>query len=437
MQRYVTDVGTERRDDGSYEYQVVVWTVPRQTGKTTGLRAMGTHRAMVRGRDCFYTAQTGKHARARWLDLVETIQERPAYRDRFKVALRGGSESIQFTTTRARFHCFAPTIDSLHSFTPPTVFLDEVYALSPGQGELLMGAIGPGQSTIVDKQIWIVSTAGTAESVFLHDWIDNATAGMPRVAVFDWGARDDQDPYSLDDIAAFHPGIGFNFNGKALTPHDVLDEVDKHSRAEYERAYANRRTVTASHLIPLDRWIPLRVAAPEQIPAGSTLTYDVAADRQGGSLLASWRDDGGTVHLSVVAAAAGTAWLVDSVEAAERILRPAQIAAAENGPVLEVTSALRSRGVDVRTVSEREYATSAGAFLTMIDEGTLRHDGDERGSDPLSRSVAGLVTRAGSVDGVAFSRRHSVGDSSAGIAAAVGSWLASTTSTSKPMVAFG
>lgn len=435
MQSYVTDVGTERRPDGSYEYEIVIWTVPRQTGKTTGLRATGTHRAMVLGRDCFYTAQTGKHARARWMELVELIAARDAYRGRYSLSLRGGSECIAFKNG-AGFHAFAPTEDSLHSYTPPCVFIDEAFKLAPGSGELLMGAAGPGQLTIVDKQIWIVSTAGTAASVFLHDWIDKAIAGAPRVAIFDWGCRDDQDPYSLADIAAFHPGVGYDFNGKTLTASDVLAEAEKHTRAEYERAYANRRTVTASHLIALDEWAPLRHPAAVDVPEACTLTYDVGADRQGSTLIAAWKDTAGVVHGSVIAAAAGVAWLPDAVEGARRLLRPATIAAAENGPVLEVTSTLRARGHDIRTVSEREFATAAGALLTNLAEGTLRHDGNADGSDVLSRSVLGLVTRAGAVDGVAFSRRHSVGDSSAGIAYALGTWLAGQQATAKPFVKF-
>jgi hypothetical protein len=370
------------------------------------------------------------------MDLVKTLREKPMFASRIDVALRGGSEAVTFPGG-ASFGVFAPTPESLHGYTPPTVLIDEAFALAPGAGELLMGAISPGQVTIVDKQIWIVSTMGTAESTFLHEWIDKAIAGEPRVAIFDWGARDDQDPFSLDDIAAFHPGVGFNFNGKVLTPHDVLAESTWNSRAEYERAFANRRTVTASHLIPLDSWTRLRAGRPLDAPSGCVLTYDVGADRQGSTLLASWLDpETGKVAVTVLAAAAGVAWLADAVEGAIGLLRPRQVSAAENGPVLEVTATLRSRGVDVTPISEREFATASGGFLTRIDEATIMHDGTGDGADVLSRSVTGLVTRAGAVDGIAFSRRHSVGDSSAGIAAALGAHAAGHVPETKPFVVF-
>jgi hypothetical protein len=436
MQSYVADVGTERRPDGSYEHEVVVWTVPRQTGKTTGLRGIGTHRSFARGRDVFYTAQTGKHARARWLELVQLIQQAPAFGDTFDLTLRGGSECIDFRTG-AGFHAFAPTEDSLHSYTPPCVMIDEAWKLAPGTGELIIGAAEPGQLTLVDSQIWIVSTAGTAASTFLHDWIDRAIGGEPRVAVFDWGARDDQDPYDLDDIAAFHPGIGFDFNGKTLRPEDVLKASSKLSRAEYERAYGNRRTVTASHLIPIETWVRLRAMSDEthEPPPGCTLTYDVGADREGSSLLATWLDDG-VARVQVQATAPGVRWLTEAVVRYAGKLRPREIAAAENGPVLEVTAQVRARGIDVRTITEREFAASTGGLLTRIDEGTLRHDGNAEGTDALSRSVTGIVTRAGAVDGVAISRRHSVGDTSAAVAAAVGVHVATVQPETKPFTVF-
>lgn len=115
-QAHVADVASERRADGSYEYQVVVVSVPRQTGKTTLLRAAGVHRCLL-GRDVFYTAQTGKDARARWMDLVKVLRINAALRDRVKIRLRGGSEHVEFGSG-AVFQVFAPTPESLHGYTP-------------------------------------------------------------------------------------------------------------------------------------------------------------------------------------------------------------------------------------------------------------------------------------------------------------------------------
>lgn len=438
-QRHTSEVANERRPDGSYEYQIVVVSVPRQTGKTTLIRAEGTHRCLVCGRDVFYTAQTGKDARARWMDLVKALRLNEALRPpTTKVALRGGSEHVEFPGGSV-FQVFAPTPESLHGYTPPTVMLDEVFSLTPAEGELLMGAIGPAQITIRDKQIWIVSTAGTAESTFLHDWIDRAMEGMPRVAGFIWGATDDMDPTSLDDIARFHPGVGFELNGKVLEATDVLEQLDRNTRAEYERAYANRRTLTASHLIPAETWRPLGPEKDQEPPAlpdglvGCVVTYDVGLDRRTAGILATWLDDDGIPTTRVVAAAPGVSWLAGAIDQLDREHKPAAIVAAGHGPVLEVTEDLRDRGVEVDEVAEREFATACGNFLTLIEAAGLRHDGTEQ----LERSVCGLVTRTGVVDGVAFSRRHSAGDSSLGIAAALGTWRTQRHDDGIPSIQFG
>lgn len=438
-QQYVADVANERRPDGSYEYQIVVVSVPRQTGKTTLVRAQGVHTCVVCGRDVFYTAQTGKDARARWMDLVKVLRVNSAFKDRIKVGLRGGAEQIGFGSTA--FHCFAPTPESLHGYTPPKVFLDEAFALSESEGELLMGAISPAQLQIVDKQIWIVSTAGTAESTFLHDWIDRGIEGAPRVAVFLWGASDEQDPYDLDDIAAFHPGVGFEFavgdSRKVLTAADVLAEVERNTRAEYERAFANRRTPTGSNLIPAATWRALGPEDGDDPPAppsdlsAATLAYDVSVDRRAGAIVAAWPTATG-VAVKIVQSAAGTEWMPEAIAALAAAWRVTPRAVG-NGPVLPVTRKVRDLGVDVDELNERDYATATGAMLSAIADGSIEHDGHE----DLERSVTGLVTRSAGADGVAFSRRHSVGNSAPAVAAGVAHWVATHADAGAPLVAFG
>lgn len=413
----------------------MIITVPRQTGKTTLIRALGTHRALVLGRDFFYTAQTGKDARERWMDLVKILRVNAALKDRWTLSLRGGSEQVAFLDGGA-FRVFAPTPESLHGYTPPTVCIDEAFAQSAAAGELLMGAIGPAQITIRDKQIIIVSTMGTAESVFLHDWIERAIGGMPRVAILDWGADDNTDPYTAAGVETFHPGIGYVLNGKVLEAADVLEQIERNTRAEYERAYANRRTLTTSNLIP-----PEVIAAlgddELRAPADTRslhLAYDVSLDRLSSSITAHWSTRGGKPASKIVRAGPGVAWLADAVDDLARRWRPAAIAAVGNGPVLEVTATLRDRGRQVDELGEREFAAACGAFLTLVDTAGMVHDGNA----VFEQSVAGLATRPGAVDGVAFSRRHSVGDSSAGIAAAAGLWsLTRASRSSKPVVRFG
>lgn len=431
-QDYVAHVANERRPDGSFEYQVVVVSVPRQTGKTTLLRANGVKRCLVDGRDVFYTAQTGKDARARWMDLVKVLRVNPALRDRVKVSLRGGSENVAFTGGGA-FHAFAPLPQSLHGYTPPTVKVDEAFALSADAGDLLMGAITPAQQTVVDRQIWIVSTAGTAESTFLHDWIDLALEGAPRVALFLWGAAEHHDPYSLTDIAAFHPGVGHVLNGGVLTAETILEAgPPKLSAAEYERAYANRRTVTSSHLIALDTFRDLARddLEPPVDRSSLWLGFDVAYDRQSAAVVAAWHDDDlDATCLRVVRHAAGYRWLEDELPALEERFGAAGLVCEPRGPVLEVLDGLRRRGVVVDELPDREFAAATTRTLDAIRGRRLRHgEVDDAARKALEAGYTGLVTRP-TGDGVVFSRRRSIGDVSTGIAGVVATWRASRTET--------
>lgn len=413
-QQHVADVAGERLEDGSYAYQVIVVSVPRQTGKTTLLRAVGVHRAAVLGRDVFYTAQTGKDARERWSDLVKQIMRSP-FKGLAHLTRRGGSEAVSFGD--AGFRVFAPTPESLHGYTPPTVMIDEAFSHTEISGDMLMGAIGPAQFTIVDKQLWIVSTAGTAESVFLKTWLEKAIGGAPRVAGFVWAAEEGMDPFSPDTITAFHPAIGFVLNGKLMEPSDVLVNAETNSRAEYERAYLNRWTLTVSHLVPAEVWAELEadVPAPDD-PATVVLAYDVAHDQTSATITATWTHRG-RPHTRVVLYQSGMTWLADE---AERLWREwsCTIAADDNGPARDITDELLRRGVPVQTTDTRAWSTATGRVLKLINGGGMT----QAGEPVMAKAIAGLSTRV-SNDGVAFSRRHSTGDVSPACALTVGVWF--------------
>lgn len=415
-QQYAADIIGERRPSGEYEHQVCVVSVPRQSGKTTLLRAIGAHRCLVNGRDVFYTAQTGKDARARWADLVLALETSPL-KHRVTVRRAAGQERVIFPGGSS-FRAFAPTPESLHGYTPPTVMLDEAFAHDARTGELLMGAIDPAQLTIVDKQLLIVSTMGTAESTFLADWIAKGLGGSPRVALCLWAATDGQDPFSRDTIRAIHPAVGFPINGKVIEPDDILAAAESNSRAEYERAYLNRATLLASVTISPELWRPLHrpgVKVPDTRDA--VLSYAVAHNSSAACIVATWRIDG-RPHHKVVVAAAGAAWLPAAVVDLVERGKWRAVAALDRAPTTQATDAIVRAGHEVTTVSGRDFVDATDAQLQRIKTGRMTHDG----SAQLGNAFAGVALRE-TDDGVVFSQRLSVGDSSPAIAATVGAWV--------------
>lgn len=419
-QAYTADVAGELNPDGTYRYPVVVVSVPRQSGKTTEMRAVGVDRAISRdGCGVFYTAQTGKDARERWQDLVKAVKSSPL-QGMVRVRSAAGSERVVFANG-SMFRCFAPVATSLHGYTPDLVMLDEAFAHDEQAGDDLEGAIGPAQITLPHRQLWIVSTAGTAESVFLRKWVELGRAGAPGIAHLEWGIPDGVDIYDPAVWPMFHPAIHTGL----VTVESIMQQADRLSRSEFERAYGNRWTRTATHLISAEVWDRLAwdSANGDQVrpDSGVVFAFDVMHDRSAAAVVATWHDDRGHLQAKVARSGPGMAWVADTV----RDLRAAgwrDFAAAEDGPAREVVDLLArpdsgGRRVNVATVGGREYADAWGFLMQHLAHGTLTHDG----TDALAVAASNVATRP-RADGAAPSRRHSAGDITSLVALMVGAW---------------
>jgi hypothetical protein len=421
-QQYAADVAGELNPDGSYRYHTVVITVPRQSGKTTLMRAVGTDRALsTPGLDVFYTAQTGKDARERWADLVKAIKAGPLARFS-TIRQAAGAERVVFANG-SMFRAFAPVPNSLHGYTPPLVMLDEAFAHTEQAGDDLMGAIVPAQQTLRRRQLWIVSTAGTAESVFLRRWVEAGRRGDEGVAILEWAAGPEiLDIYDPTCWPTFHPGmVPVGEDGRLLASTEAIAEAAASlSRAEFERAYGNRWTRTRSHLIPSEVWERLGndgQAPPTGNPDSVVYAYDVMHDRSAAAIVAAWRDTDGRLQCRMVRSGPGMEWVAPTVREL-RGLGWVKFAAAENGPAREVTDELTRDGtLQVRRLVEREYADAWGFLMQHLAARSMSHDG----SDALAVAAANVATRP-MADASAPSRRNSSGDVTPLIGLMVAAW---------------
>ena len=419
-QAQVARVATERRTDGRWRYPVVVVTVPRQSGKTTLMRSVLVQRtAMHRDHLAFYTAQTGKDARSRWLDLVKAAEESPLMGPLVSVRKAAGDSGLIWPNA-SKIAPFAPTPKSLHGYTPPTVMTDEAFAFDAAAGNALEGAIRPAQITLRDRQWWIVSTAGTADSTWLRRWVDlgrqtvedgNRDAGICYV---EYSCPDGADVYDPEVWRTFHPALGLTIDQSALA-----EDAASTTRGEWERAYANRWTSTTSTVVPLDLWDRLGDDVVQEPPTGTIgLGLDVAEDGSEAALWAGWINQAGVACLRVIRAEAGMGWLADATVAARESLGGADrvvIAATEDGPVRQVTDQLRRDHVDVLGLPPRDYATACGALLWRANNGLLAHDS----SIALRASVTVAQTRPMGDGAYGWSRRNSTGSIAALVAGTV------------------
>lgn len=421
-QRQVVDVATERDAAGAYVYEIVLVTVPRQSGKTTLVGPVQLDRVIMNpGVRCFYTAQTGKDARKRFEDLVNLVKLSPldalaSYR------WSAGDEGITFPNGSA-LKLFAPAMAALHGETPPLVTLDEIWHYDELLGDAMLdGAIIPAQMTLAGKrQVWLISTAGTATSTFMRKWVERGRESVrtkgrkfPRLAYFEWSLADGADPYDPEAIAAFHPAVGYTVTVEELLAIET-------SRANWLRAFCNVWLEAKDPLFSEEHWAKLQVE-PAGMPSRRdlTVTYEIAPDNECGVVMANWTDDEGVACSRVLHSAPGTAWMHDLIVQVAREWKPRQLGADDGGPTRRLTDELRrTLGQEaVLTVGGRDFGTACDAWLTLVRERGLRHDGSRifaLGMAHLTLKRVGDVTR--------FSRSDSTGPIVAPVASAIGHWL--------------
>lgn len=392
-QQLVARVATERRADApdEYRYKLVILTVPRQSGKTTLMRTVLAQRALMNtGRRAFYTAQTGKDAAARWMDLVKAIDAGPL-RGRVTKRLAIGSQALVFPNG-STISPFAPTPKSLHGYTPHDVMCDEVFAFDSAQGNDLMGAIGPAQVTINSRQLWLVSTMGTRDSTFLHEWVELGRLAVDdpaaAVAYFEWSMTPGADPYD-PEAWKFHPALGHT-----ITLESLAELSANHSRGEWLRAFMNTQSVTSEAVIPPEH---VTATATGQTPPPSTsdlaLAFEVARDRSRSCIWAAWIDPAtGAPALRLVRADAGSAWLAPALAALRTEWRPRVIGADRGGPptrdVLDELTADYPT-LEFTVLQTNDFATACDAIVHRFANASISHDG----SAPLADSIAAAVTK--------------------------------------------
>lgn len=404
-QRQVADVACELHPTipGAWRYRLVIVTVPRQSGKTTLMRAVAVDRAVSKpDQQVFVTAQTGKDARARWRDWVTAIESPTCpLAGVAQVRKAAGSEALSFPN-RSFVSPFAPTPKSLHGYTPPLVMVDEGWAFDQPSGSDLEAAISPAQITLVDRQLWIVSTMGDADSHWFHALVEagRAATGDPSsdIAYFEWSADEDADPYAPETLD-FHPAVGHT-----QTRDDLLAQSVRESPGNWARGYLNLRTSTSEAVIDLARWDDLAPETQHDPPAlgECVIGYAVADDRSGSSVWAA-HVHAGRPCAHLVATRAGSSWVAPTVaDLHARGVR--KVTADDSGHTRTVTATLDTLGVKVATLPTSEYVTACASLLGHVTDGTVAHDGS-----PELRSAVEVAALRNMGGGRGFDDRTSAG----------------------------
>lgn len=424
-QRHVADIATEHYPDGSYKYQIVLVSVPRQSGKTTLVGPVQLCRLMKYPKQkAFYTAQTGKDARARFNDLVSLVAESPI-EELFRVRRAAGSEGLSLPNGSS-LNIFAPGPSAVHGETPLLVTLDEIWKHDEVRGNELMGAIGPAQITVTERQIWMISTMGTALSGFMNKLVARGRAGEAGIAYFEWSMPEGADPYAPETWRRFHPALGIT-----MTEADLALEASRYADnpGEWLRAFMNTITEALDPIIPRAEFETLADLTPADAPLRSEIavSYEAGKDNACAAVMGSWRDPDGRPCTAVIHAAPGTSWVVPFVRMLAREWRPAVIAADDGGGTRRLTDELTNPteqnghcppAVEVMTIGARDHGTACDRWLTDArDDKLLRHDGSRSLMTAVANAVIGKMS-----GGITFHRDNSTAPIPSLIASAVGLW---------------
>lgn len=414
-QRMVADVAGELDPDtGTYFYDTVILSTPRQCGKSTLVDAIDTRNSQWGpDRYIYYLAQTGKDAADHFKKYLKTIQASPLAAITTRPYLGAGDLRQPFANGSVIMPKSVTKVAG-HGVQGDKITLDEAFSLSEEAGNTILDGFMPTMATRlkatgVQPQLWITSTEGTAESTFFNQRLDACRAGEQsrRTCWFDFGLPADADPEDLDAIMRHHPAAGLLWDKRQLA--DFRDQF-KGNPAGWARAFGNRRDEGITDRV-IDETLWTATLAPPVSPAGlgsRPVVFGVAVDVDAThtSISAGIVGDGGIVTTQLVCILDGTGG------APAEILRlcgkyDTPLAIDTRGTSADLADRLLHMGDDAPVLcdmSAGDYLTVGQAYVSGLANGTVCH-----AADPDLDASAASSARTWSGDAWRVTRRGSTG----------------------------
>lgn len=385
-QRYVIDVALEVDPaTGLLVYRNVGLTVPRQSGKTTLLLATMVHRALGFGgrQGIVYTAQTRNAARKKWEEEHVRELESSSFKPMFRTKKSNGSEAILWRN--GSFHGITSSTEKAgHGDTLDLAVLDEAFAHEDAR---LEQGLRPTMITRPQPQLWVVSTAGTARSVYLRKKVDagrvRAELGLTDTgAYFEWSAPKGADPGDPATWWNCMPALGHvRPDGSGVTEAAIRSEFDDMDLAEFRRAYLNQwpdDTPAGWTVIPEAGWRNLADATSQAV---GRVAFGVDATPDGTHAaigVAGTRADG-LGHSELIAHFEGTGWVLERAQRISERWDPLGWVIDPRGPAGFLIKQFEDAGLTVIKTSAGDVADATGSLIAAT--------GTQEGNDPTMRYV--------------------------------------------------
>jgi phage terminase large subunit-like protein len=376
-QRYVVDVALEiDPDTGLLAYREIILTVPRQSGKSTLILAVGGHRSLGFGprQTIRYGAQTRNDARQKWEDDYVEILEASPLKRLFRVRKTNGNEAIMWNN-RSRWGITSNTEKAGHGGTLDLAFLDEAFSQVDNR---LEQAFKPAMVTRDNAQFWVVSTAGNDQSVYLKGKRDRGRklveSGVTKgVAYFEWSAPDDAEPGDREVWRACMPGL--RCNGGIIKEDAVEADFRTMDLIEFQRAYLNQwpDRNAVEPVIPPSKWAPLADVG-SQVEDPVVFAVDANPERSAAAIAVAGRRSDGLGHIEVVDAREGTGWLLNRIVRLNERHKPKAWIVDPASSAGSLLPALQAAGITPELVSGREMTQACGAFYEdAVEKAAFRH----------------------------------------------------------------
>lgn len=349
--------------DGKPAYRTVILGVPRQCGKSSLLLGIMLASAVAGRKRSVYTAQTGFDARRKLVDDWAPLLEQSKLASMVeKVYRANGTEAIIFRNG-SRLEVMPNSIVAGHGRTiDGAAVIDEAFADTDDRREQ---AMIPAMATKPSAQLWIVSTAGTEESVYLRRKIalgrQAVEDGLDQdVCFFSWEAPEDAD---IDDPAVWRaaiPALGYT----------ISEEVVRQARLtmsenDFRRSWLNQWTKTDERIIPQAM---LDACTRDTGPEGQLVFgVDISLDRAIASIACS--DEHGRIEL--IENRPGTGWLADRLtQLVQR--HGGRVVLDGYGPAGLLADDLERLRIPVLKYATRDCCYAANALYDAFLAGTLQ-----------------------------------------------------------------
>lgn len=389
-------------------YREVIFTVPRQCGKTLEVLAWELQRAL--GWDgpqrIVYSAQTGADARKKLLeDQAPILEPRKRLLGVSSVRRAAGSEAVEFKNG-SRIGLLASTEDAGHGKTVDLAVKDELFADADDRRDQMLV---PAMATRPGAQVVSCSTMGTDESMPWNAAVERGrhavdTGLRSGTAYFEWSAEPDAD---ADDPATWWsamPALGYTID----------EDVVRHARStlkdgEFRRAFMNIPTRSDTRVIPAQAWS--KVCSTDATPHGSLVFgLDMNPERSAGSIAVASREL--TPVIELVDHRSTTGWMVDRAVELDAKHGPAVWCVDAGGPAGSLVEPLERAGLQVQKFGPKEIVVASASFYDAVVQTRICI----RTHVALDEAVAGAVRRTVG-DAWAWARRTAQVDVSPLVAA--------------------